>query len=181
MKSALAVETALLFDAYDAFVGAANALTGALSVTNYSADSLVKLCQTVQAYNAGAKPIILGTPIALSKVLPSDSNWRYLLDSDYVKLGRVQNFRGFDVVPMEQVANPYDTTTDYALKLDDTKIYVVSPASDKIVKIGIFGGTMSHQNDPFENANLSVINTLNETYEVQVVTASICGVVQSLQ
>lgn len=179
MKSALAIETALLFDTYDAFVGAANALTGNLAVANYDANSLVKLCETVEAYNMGAKPIIIGTPVALSKVLPSDSNWRYLLDSEYVKLGRLQNFRGYDIVPMKQVANPYDTTTEYALKLDDTKIYVVSPASDKIVKVGIFGGTMSHQNDPYDNANLSVINTINETYDVQVVTASVAGVVKS--
>ena len=86
----------------------------------------------------------------------------------------------FDVIPMKQVANPYDSTDEYALKLDDTKIYVVSPASDKIVKVGIFGGTMSHQNDPYDNANLSVINTINETYEVQIATASVAGVVKSL-
>ena len=180
MKSALAIETALAFDIYDAFTASANALTGSLAVANYSADSLVHLCQVVEAKNMGAKPVIIGTELALSKVLPSDTQWRYFLDSEYVKIGHLQNFRGFDVVPMKQVANPYDPTDEYALKLDDTKIYVVSPASDKIVKVGIFGGTMSHQNDPYDNANLSVINTINETYEVSVLTASVAGVVKSL-
>jgi hypothetical protein len=67
MKAALAVETDILFSAYDAFVGAANALTGNLAVANYSEVSLIKLCETVTAYNGGRKAVILGTPVALKR------------------------------------------------------------------------------------------------------------------
>lgn len=95
MKAALAIETDMLFSAYDAFTASANALTGSLAVANYSDNALVKLCERVQAYNGGAKPIIIGTPIALNAVLPTtDQNYRYMLDSEYVKLGHVQTFRG---------------------------------------------------------------------------------------
>lgn len=180
MKSALAIETAMLFDAYDAFVSATGALTGNLAVTNYSENSLISLCETVTAYNGGRKAVIMGTPVALKAVLPTNANYRYLLDSEYVKLGHVQTFNNYDVIPMEQVANPYDTTTDYALKLDDTKIYVVSPASDKIVKIGLFGGTMAHQNDGKDRANGSVLHTLSSNYEVMTCTNSVAGIVNSL-
>lgn len=180
MKSALAIETALLFDTIDAFTASANELTGALAVANYSEESLIKLCETVGAYNEGRRPVIIGTPIALKKVLPTNGNYRYLLDSDYVKLGHVNTFNTYDVIPVEQMANPYDTTTDYALKLDDTKIYVVSPASDKIVKIGMFGGTMAHQNDALESGNLSVMHTISQAWDVQCITNSVCGVVKSL-
>lgn len=82
---------------------------------------------------------------------------------------------------MEQVANPYDTSVDYALKLDDTKLYVVSPASDKLVKIGVFGGVMAHETDALDAANTSVFNTISANYEAQVLTNSICGVVKALQ
>ena len=80
---------------------------------------------------------------------------------------------------MEQVANPY-STTPYALKLDDTKIYVVSPASDKIVKIGVFGGTFSHQDNSYDNGNKVIENTTEKAWNTAVITNSVAGIVQSL-
>ena len=179
MKVARSIETTMLFEAYDAFTTEANALTGNLAVANYAESSLISLCETVTAYNQGRKAVILGTPVALKDVLPNNANYRYLLEDDYVKLGHLQTFNGYDVLPMEQVANPYDATP-YALKLDDTKIYVVSPASDKIVKIGVFGGTFSHQDNAYDNANKQIENTTEKSWEVAVVTNSVAGVVKKL-
>ena len=179
MKVARSIETAMLFEAYDAFTAEANALTGNLGVANYSEASLISLCETVTAYNQGRKAVILGTPVALKDVLPTNGNYRYLLEDDYVRLGHLATFNGYDVLPMEQVANPY-SATPYALKLDDTKIYVVSPASDKIVKIGVFGGTFSHQDNAYDNANKTIENTTEKSWEVAVVTNSVAGVVKKL-
>ena len=179
MKVARSIETAMLFEAYDAFTTEANALTGNLGVANYSEASLISLCETVTAYNQGRKAVILGTPVALKDVLPTNGNYRYLLEDDYVRLGHLQTFNGYDVLPMEQVANPY-SATPYALKLDDTKIYVVSPASDKIVKIGVFGGTFSHQDNAYDNANKTIESTTEKAWEVAVVTNSVAGVVKKL-
>lgn len=179
MKVARSIETAMLFEAYDAFTTEANALTGNLGVANYSEASLISLCETVTAYNQGRKAVILGTPVALKDVLPTNGNYRYLLEDDYVRLGHLATFNGYDVLPMEQVANPY-SATPYALKLDDTKIYVVSPASDKIVKIGVFGGTFSHQDNAYDNANKQIENTTEKSWEVAVVTNSVAGVVKKL-
>ena len=179
MKVARSIETTMLFEAYDAFTTEANALTGNLAVANYAESSLISLCETITAYNQGRKAVILGTPVALKDVLPNNVNYRYLLEDDYVKLGHLQTFNGYDVLPMEQVANPYDSTP-YALKLDDTKIYVVSPASDKIVKIGVFGGTFSHQDNAYDNANKTIENTTEKSWEVAVVTNSVAGVVKKL-
>ena len=179
MKVARSIETAMLFEAYDAFKTEMNGLTGNLAVANYSEASLISLCETVTAYNQGRKAVIIGTPLALKAVLPTNNNYRYLLDDNYVKLGHLQTFNGYDVLPMEQVANPYNATP-YSLKLDDTKIYVVSPASDKIVKIGLFGGTFSHQDNSYDNANKTIENTTEKSWEVAVVTNSVAGVVKSL-
>lgn len=179
MKVARSIETAMLFEAYDAFTTEMNGLTGNLAVANYSEASLISLCETVTAYNQGRKAVIIGTPLALKAVLPTNNNYRYLLDDNYVKLGHLQTFNGYDVLPMEQVANPYNATP-YSLKLDDTKIYVVSPASDKIVKIGLFGGTFSHQDNSYDNANKTIENTTEKSWEVAVVTNSVAGVVKSL-
>lgn len=94
MKVSIGIEAQMLNEAYDAFTTSMNALTGNLQVANYAESSLIKLCETVTAYNQGRKAVILGTPVALKAVLPSNNNFRYLLDSEYVKLGHVQQFNG---------------------------------------------------------------------------------------
>lgn len=179
MKVARSIETTMLFEAYDAFTTEMNGLTGNLAVGNYAEEDLITLCETITAYNQGRKAVIIGTPLALKAVLPTDQNYRYLLDDAYVKLGHLAQFNGYDVLPMEQVANPY-SATPYALKLDDTKLYVVSPASDKIVKIGLFGGTFTHQDNSYDNANKTIENTTEKSWEVAIATNSVAGVVKSL-
>lgn len=178
MKAALSIEASILYDAYDAFTTSANALTGNLAVANYSEESLIKLCETVTAFNNGKKAVIFGTPVALKKVLPSNANYRYLLSDDYVKLGALKDFNGYDVVPMSQV--PDFTKNDYSLKLDDTKIYVVSPASNKIVQVGVFGESTTHTDTIYDNANLLQLSTISKAWDVQVITNSVAGVVKAL-
>lgn len=94
MKVAISVEAKMFEEAYDAFATASNNLTGNLLVASYTENSLIKLCQTVTAYNAGRKAVIIGTPVALKSVLPTNANYRYALDDAYVKLGALQTFNG---------------------------------------------------------------------------------------
>ena len=95
MKVARSIETTMLFEAYDAFTTEMNALTGNLAVGNYSETSLISLCETVTAYNQGRKAVVIGTPVALKSVLPANTtNYRYLLDDDYVRLGHLAQFNG---------------------------------------------------------------------------------------
>ena len=94
MKAVRSIETAMMFDAYDAFATATGNLSGNLAVANYSEASLISLCERVTAYNQGRKAVIIGTPVALKSVLPTNANYRYLLDDEYVKLGHLQTFNG---------------------------------------------------------------------------------------
>lgn len=181
VKAAKSVELALLTDAFSAFETSMGNLTGNLAVTNYSEKALIQLCETVAAYNYGMKPVIMGTPVALKSVLPSNNNYRYLLEDDYVKLGRLQSFNGYDVIPIEQIPDAYNYANPYALKLDDTKIYVVSPAAQKLVQIGFGGETMSNTDSMYENANLLNMSTLRKAWDVQVITNAVAGVVTNLQ
>lgn len=181
MKAAKSIELALLTDAFSAFETTMGNLTGNLAVINYSEKALIKLCETVAAYNYGMKPVIMGTPVALKSVLPTNNNYRYLLEDDYVKLGHLMTFNGFDVIPIEQIPDAYNYANPYALKLDDTKIYVVSPAAQKLVQIGFGGETMSNTDSMYENANLLNMSTLRKAWDVQVITNAVAGVVTNLQ
>ena len=178
IKVALSIEATMYNEAVDAFYTSMNALSGNLAVANYTETSLLKLCETVSAWNGGRKAVIVGTPVALKSVVPTNNNYRYDLESIYVKAGAIQTLDGYDVIPMEQIAKLGSTT--YELKLDDTKIYVVSPASDKIVKLGLFGGTITHTDGTYDNANKSITNTTEKAWNVAVITNSVGGVVKAL-
>ena len=77
------------------------------------------------------------------------------------------------------IAKDPDVEDPYKLLLDDTKIYVVSPASDKIVKIGVFGGVLSSTIDAKTTANKTQSQTIEKSWEVAVATNSVAGVVKS--
>ena len=179
MKVARSIETALTYDIYDSFATAMAALptspaTSALNIAGYSQDGLVGLAQKVTAWNQGRKAVIVGTQTALSKVLPANSNYRYTLDSDYVKIGYMQTAFGYDALCLPQVA---DYTTPFALRLHDDQIYVISPSSDKLVKVALGGDTISNVNSTFDNANLLQAGTIMKQWGVGVITNSVAGII----
>lgn len=178
-KSALSLETELRYDIYDAFAAAMEALptsqgASQLHIEGYAQDTAIELAQKVQAWNYGAKPIFLGTKLALSKILPASTNTRILLGDEYVKIGYIRDFFGFSAVEMEQVA---DYTTEFGLKLDDDKIYIVSPGTDKIVKVFFEGSTLSNVEGNYANADLENTATLYKSYGVGVATSALAGVI----
>jgi hypothetical protein len=177
MKVMRSIETQMLYDCYDAFTTAMDAApAGTLALTSYTENTLISLCERVTAYNQGRKAVIVGTPVALKTVLPSSSNARILLDSDYVTAGHIPVFNGYDVIPMSQVADY--TSTTYGLKLKDNRIYVVSPASDKIMKVAVGGDTLSHTSGAYDKANLSMFGTVSKAWDVGAITNSVAGEVQ---
>lgn len=174
MKAVRSIESAMLAEAYTAFTTAvtAGATPSALKVANYAETSAITLAETVSAWNQGKKAVFVGTPVALKALLPSNSNYRYTLNDEFIKMGYIPTFNTYDVVPMEQIADY--TSTTYGLKLDNTKIFVVSPASDKIVKIAV-GGTLSQTSGVYENANLAQTGSVMKAWEVGAITNSIAG------
>ena len=177
MKVALSIEAEMLDEIWSAFNTAMSSATlpTALAVTNYAEKSAITLAQTVQAYNR-ATPVFVGTAVALKDLLPSNTQFRYFLDDDYFKMGAVPTFNGYDVVTVGQVADK-DNLDTYGLALDDTKIYVVSPASDKIAKV-VVGGSLSRAESGNFNSNLVQTNTLSKAWACGIITNSIAGVIE---
>lgn len=176
VKAVKSVEADMANEVWDAFTTACSAVTvpSALKVTNYTQDTAVTLAETVSAWNGGSKAVFAGTPLALKNILPSNANYRYTLDDAMVKLGYVPNFMTYDVMPTPNFAD-YKSTT-YGLKLPNDKIYVVSPASDKIVKV-VVGGAMSIPSQTLENANMTQTMTIMKSYACMACTNAIAGVI----
>lgn len=178
MKAVRSLETQMRYDIYDAFSAAMEALGDsgdtALKVTGYAQDSAVALAQKVQAWNGGKPAVFLGTKLALSKILPASTNYRYMLGDEYVKLGHVRDFFGFNAMEMEQLA---DWRTEFKTYLRDDRLYIVSPTADKIVKVFTEGATLTNNMNHYDSANLMANADLVKSYGVGVATSAIGGVI----
>src|SRR3990172_4350729 len=77
-KIVRSLETEMTRDAYTVFNTAMGNLTSSgdaqLLYAGYSQENLITLAQKVTAWNGGSKAVIVGTPVALLSVLPSDAN-----------------------------------------------------------------------------------------------------------
>jgi hypothetical protein len=178
MKAARSMEAQMTIDAFTAFNTAMGALDNAgddlLRVAGYSQTTLVSLCQKVTAWNGGNKAIVAGTQLALQNILPADANYRYTLDSEYVKIGYIRTAFNYDIMALPQVA---DYKTPFKLALADDKIYILSPSSDKLIKLCVEGSTISIMSGVYDNANLTQNTTMKKSYATGVATSSVAGVI----
>jgi len=176
-KASMGIEAQVRYDVWDAFNTAVSALDSSgsakLVYTGYNQDDLVKLSQTITAWNGGSKAVVMGTKLACSKILPATTNWRTDLESSYVKEGSLRDFFGTTVIQMEQIA---DYRTEFALKLDDTKLYVLSPAAQKIMHVGMEGNTLSTVRDSQQSAHLLSTGTLMKSWGVIPASSAIAGI-----
>jgi hypothetical protein len=176
VKMTKSFELALTYDVYDAFVTAmgnvSNTASTGLRTAGFTTAEFVRLSQTVGAWNGGAKPIAVGTQAALANILPLDANYRYDIASDFVKVGYVRNFMGTDVMVLPQVA---DYTTPFGLKLADDKIWIISPSSQKLIKVVLEGSALSYTSDVYANANLVQTSTLIKSWGIGVATNAVAG------
>lgn len=175
-KAVRSLEVDMARDVFTTFNTAMGALDNAgddlLRIAGYSQTNLVTLGQKVTAWNGGQKAMIVGTQLALQNVLPADANYRYTLESDYVKLGYIQNVFGFDVMMLPQVA---DYRTPFKTLLDDTKLYVISPSANKLVKVVMEGSTLANVDSVYQNANLTQSATFWKSWASAIATNSVAG------
>lgn len=175
-KMTRSFEVQLTYDIYDAFVTAlgnvSNTASTGLRVAGYTQAEFVRLSQTVQAWNGGARPVAVGTQRALANILPANANYRYEIDSEFVKVGYLRNFQGTDIMVLPQVA---DWTTPFALKLADDKIWILSPSSQKIIKVVLEGSAMAYTSDVYANANLTQTSTLVKSWGMGVATNAVAA------
>lgn len=177
-KAVTSLETAVTIDVYNTFATAmaaiSNTASTGLRVAGYTQAEFVRLSQTVAAWNGGAKPIAIGTQRALASILPADANYRYDIDSDFVKIGYLRNFQGTDIMVLPQVS---DMTTPYGLVLSDTTIWLVSPSSNKLLKLVLEGQVLAHTDDTFAKSNLTQSSTLQKSWVAGVATNSVAATI----
>jgi len=178
-KAVISIETEMTKDAYGAMRTALTALTmpANLKVTGYNQADLLKICERVTAYNGGAKAVIVGTASAIANILPNGSQgWRILTEGSNMGIHLIKNFFDYDIMVLPQVATGDYSSFDMAL--NDNEIYVLSPASDKLIKMVLEGTDLTNSNDYYDNANLTSNATINKRWACEFISNAVAGCVQ---
>jgi hypothetical protein len=178
-KAIRSIESNMTVDVYNVFATAMDAIDNTAStglrVAGYSQSEFVRLSQQVRAWNGGANPIAIGTQAALANILPADANYRYDIDSEFVKLGYIRNFQQTDVLMLPQVADY--AGTPFGLKLSDSRIWIVSPSVNKLVKLVLEGNTLAYSDSTYANANLDQNANLVKSYGAAIATNAIAATI----
>lgn len=162
-------------------VDAIKALTTGLTAANYpsefieegawNAQTAIQLAQKVQAYNYGAKPVIMGTAAALAKVLPDSSlGYRMQVAGADGAVRFIKDFYGYELFELTQIPSG----NNFGMLLDDDTLYFVSPATDKIIK-GVMCNTLTNSNQFYDNADITSNFTLRRGWEFVMASAGYAG------
>lgn len=177
MKAIRSIESQMTADAYNAFETAMAALDATadsgLRIAGYTQSNLIELCQRVGAFSSG-RPVVVGTQLALQNVLPADANYRYDLNSEYVRMGYISTAFGYDLMAIPQLA---DWGSPFKTLLSDDYLWVLSPMDDKLVKLCLEGSTLSYTANTFENANLSQETTFIKSWGAAIATNSVAATI----
>lgn len=172
----LSIETEMSKDATNALTTglAYGTYPGALSVQGaFSPEALVTLAETVQAYNFGVRPVILGPRTALMKVVPDSTlGYRFVVEGKEGMVGLVRDFYGFDLMVMPQYAT--GDYSNYGLALDPDTLYIVAPGLDKLVK-GVVSNTLTNSNQFYDNADLTQNFSMRKDWDFVFASASVGG------
>ncbi len=137
----------------------------------FSTQTAIQLAQRVQAYNYGAKPIIMGTAAALSRVLPDYSaGFRMNVEGKDGVATFVKNFYGFDLYEIDQIPSG----NNYGMLLEDNVLYFVSPSIDKLIK-GVMNTTLTNSNQFYDNADITQNFTLHKAWDFSFASAGFGG------
>ena len=169
----LAIEQAMYGDALNALMtGLTNLPSGTYNYSGaFDMKTLVKMAENVQVYNAGVRPIIAGSATALMNVLPNSTlGYRGNYDANGGSIELIKNVYGYDVIKMDNAA-----AQGGGLVLPDDKIFVVSPAQDKLVK-GVVSNALTNSNQFYDNADLTSDYTTRKMWEFVYASAAKAGV-----
>ena len=168
MKCALAMEKELSIDVYKAINDTYATLPTNFNEASFTVDGFVTLAQRVQAANGGARCVVFGTKLGLSKILPSNDYLKMQLGDTYNRMGYLTTFMGVDLFEIPQKID--DAAGDYSFALEDDKLYFISTGVQKLVKIGFEGETITITDGQYANANLTQATTLQKRWAVGIAT-----------
>lgn len=123
----------------------------------------------------GSAVMAYGTNIALGKASDTvGDKWAYGVSEEFVKNGYVRDLYGVSAMELRQAVSSNDA--NYTFKVPDTKILLLTPATDKPVKAVMEGQTFVIADDGRTNAINLKTYKYRQAWEVKIATQSAYGI-----
>jgi len=139
----------------------------------FDINTLLQMCEKVEAMNGGSKPVILGSATALTNI-DVPTGYRLNSDAENGKIDVLRSAYGYDIIKLGNAVNAAG-----ALVLPNDALFVVSPAQDKLLK-GVMTTSMTNSNDYFDNADLTQNFTYRKDWGFEYASAATAGYYYSI-
>ncbi len=166
------VQTSILIDIIEVAFGASNPIGNKLIENTYSEDDFRILCQRVRAFNGGSQTLTMGTGIALSKILPEDTNLRLELGGEYMQTGYIRSQFGNSTFELPQAVD-----ADYELIIPNDEAVIISTSVDAPIKIGMTNVKIMQKRD---TADKKVTYCLELEWDVKLASDAHMGLQEGL-
>jgi len=163
---------------YDSIIAAIFDTTPLLNTPFYKAlfakTTWQELANRIAGAN-GSAVMAYGTNIALGKASDTvGDKWAYGVSEEFVKNGFVRDLYGVPAMELRQAVSSNDA--NYTFKVPDTKILLLTPATDKPVKTVMEGQTFVIADDGRTNAINLKTYKYRQAWEVKIATQSAYGI-----
>jgi len=175
-KMALSMASEMATDAYAALSGSYDSLTASFKEAAFTQTAWTSLANRVKAANGGGRVFAWGTNAALSKVLPDSDYLKIGLGEAYNQVGYLPIYLNVPLLALEQKIDW--SSADYSFALNDDEIFFINSNENKIIKIVVEGQSLSVQDTQFQNANLTMNNSVHKRWKVGIVTNSKFGILK---
>lgn len=135
----------LLYDTTSNPIGNKIVSTGAYSETSFRTN-----IQTMQARNGSSRTVVYGTNLALSPILPTNTQLQLGLGAEYMEKGYIQTPFGYQAVELPQALKADQST---AIMSNNYVIGMSTDIGSKPIAIGISGETRIETINPDGNAS----------------------------
>ena len=175
-KVAISMATQIKADVYTAIYDSYSVLDATYQASGaMNATTLVTMAEHVKAACGGLAPVIFGTTLALSKVLPATGvagmTSMNMLDA-YNTQGYLGNYRGYNMFALEQAHVP--STDTFAIS--NNFLLIIPMGTNKIANLGFEGEGIVKTNAADMNVGMDVDYSFQKAWDVQVLAAQKYGI-----
>ena len=174
-KALISMEKDMTVSAYQALSALATdgSFPAELRKGTASVDSAIELCENVTAINNNSNATILGTALAVNKILPSATDgYRISIPGNEIAIDLIKSVLQYPVMRLPQISDGHK-----GFVLDNKTIYILSTGVDKIIKGVVEGSTMTFAKDFNMTADLTSSVTFNKRYAFEAIGNATMGVI----
>lgn len=150
-----------------------SALATNFKEASYDEASFQTLADRVSAANS-AEAIAFGSRIALRNLEPTNDYYKMGQGAERDAMGYLSTVVGVRAMALQQSVDPNDS---YDFVIPNNKVLLISPATDKLVKIFLEGGTKIIQSREGDDADNEISYMMEQAWDIAIATSSHYGIV----